>query len=152
VFVVGRADGVGEDAGSAGLRRVSSLRVEGRGALACDALAVAGGAWSATMGESLGCALPVGPTKGQIVHVGVGEDTGAWPIVQPLLTHYLVPWPGGRVACGGTFESSAGFSTTTNGLLQGPYSGRVVAHAIADRVLPGGEPGVPEAFDPARMR
>ena len=210
-FVVGRADGVGEDAGSAGLRRVSSLRVEGRGALACHALAVAGGAWSATMGESLGCALPVGPTKGQIVHVGVGEDTGAWPIVQPLLTHYLVPWPGGRVACGGTFESSAGFSTTTtaagisellreglavapglagaeyretrvglrptsaddrallgrlpgwanawvatghgaNGLLQGPYSGRVVAHAIADRVLPGGEPGVPEAFDPARMR
>jgi D-amino-acid dehydrogenase len=211
VFVVGRADGVGEGAGSAGFRRVSSLWVEGQGALACDALAVAGGAWSAAMGEWLGCALPVGPTKGQIVHLGVDEDTGVWPIVQPLLTHYLVPWPGGRVACGGTFEGGAGFSTTAtaagisellreglavapgladaqyretrvglrptsaddralvgrlpgwanawvatghgaNGLLQGPYSGRVLAHAIAGRELPGGEPGAPHAFDPVRVR
>ena len=56
--------------------------------------------------------LPVGPTKGQIVHLGVDDASGDWPIVQPLLTHYLVPWPGGRVACGGTFESGAGFSTT----------------------------------------
>ena len=210
-FVVGHADGVGEHARSEGLRGVFSLRVEGRDALACDALAVAGGAWSAAMGEWLGCALPVGPTKGQIVHLGVNEDTGVWPIVQPLLTHYLVPWPGGRVACGGTFESGAGYSTTAtaagisellreglavapglagaeyretrvglrptsaddraivgrlprwvnawvatghgaNGLLQGPYSGRVLAHAIAGRELPGGEPGVPEAFDPARVR
>ena len=46
-----------------------------------------------------------GPTKGQIVHLGVEAETGRWPIVQPLLTHYLVPWPGGRVACGGTFET-----------------------------------------------
>ena len=42
--------------------------------------------------------LPVGPTKGQIVHLGVGAETEEWPIVQPLLTHYLVPvarGPGG---------------------------------------------------------
>ena len=57
-------------------------------------------------------ALPVGPTKGQIVHLGVEAETGGWPIAQPLLTHYLVPWPGGRVACGGTFEAGAGFSVS----------------------------------------
>ena len=41
---------------------------------------------------------------------GGRDRRGTWPIVQPLLSHYLVPWPGGRVACGGTFETGAGFS------------------------------------------
>jgi D-amino-acid dehydrogenase len=209
--VEGRAAGVEASAGTLGAREVTALTMEGRDAVACDALAVAGGAWSAALGEWLGCALPVGPTKGQIVHLGVTGDTGGWPIVQPLLTHYLVPWPGGRVVCGGTFESGAGFSTTAtasgisellreglsvapglagaeyretrvglrpmsaddralvgrltgwanafvatghgaNGLLQGPYSGRVLAHVIADTDLPDGEPGLPKAFDPARAR
>jgi D-amino-acid dehydrogenase len=39
-------------------------------------------------------------------------DTANWPIVQPLFSHYLVPWPAGRVACGGTLEADAGFDTT----------------------------------------
>ena len=61
---------------------------------------------------------PVTPTKGQIVHVvlpgadasgGDRPPTDRWPIVQPILNFYLVPWPGGRVACGGTFEADAGF-------------------------------------------
>ena len=94
---------------AAASRRVS---VEGRHNVDCTALAVAGGAWTAAAGEWLGVRLPVGPTKGQIVHLGVEAETGGWPIVQPLLTHYLVPWPGGRVACGGTFEAGAGFSVT----------------------------------------
>ncbi len=210
-FLQGHADGVAAEDGPAGARHVSAVRVAGGGEVACGALAVTGGAWSAAMGEWLDCALPVGPTKGQIVHLGVEGDTGAWPIVQPLLTHYLVPWPGGRVVCGGTFESGAGFSTTAtaagisellreglsvapglaeaeyretrvglrpmsaddraflgrlpgwgnawvatghgaNGLLQGPYSGRVLAHAVAGRVLPAGEVPAPAAFDPARVR
>jgi len=62
------------------------------------------------MGEWLGHELPVSPTKGQIVHLAVDAETASWPIAQPLLSHYLVPWPGGRVACGGTFEPGAGFS------------------------------------------
>ena len=101
--------GVAAGATSGG-RHVTSLEVEGHRNMACDALAVAGGAWTAAMGEWLGQPLPVGPTKGQIVHLGVDAATGEWPIAQPLLTHYLVPWPGGRVACGGTFEAGAGFS------------------------------------------
>lgn len=84
----------------------------------CGALVVAGGAWSGGATSWLGVELPVTPTKGQIVHVAV-SDTGPsgeggagsdrWPIVQPVLNFYLVPWPGGRVACGGTFEPDAGF-------------------------------------------
>jgi D-amino-acid dehydrogenase len=209
-FLEGRAEGVVTGDGPAGVRQVSAVRVDNR-EVPCGVLAVTGGAWSAAMGEWLDCALPVGPTKGQIVHLGVEGDTAAWPIVQPLLTHYLVPWPGGRVVCGGTFESGAGFSTAVtaagisellreglsvapglaeaeyretrvglrptsaddralvgllpgwgnawvatghgaNGLLQGPYSGRVLAHAVAGRDLPAGEVPAPAAFNPARVR
>ena len=88
----------------------------------------------------LGVDLPVTPTKGQIVHVVLpGSDGGGvaggraggggrgagpletshrWPIVQPIMNFYLVPWPGGRVACGGTFEAEAGFDVrpTAGGL------------------------------------
>jgi D-amino-acid dehydrogenase len=91
---------------------VTSVVLEGGGDIDCDAVAVTGGAWSAAMGEWLQAPLPVSPTKGQIVHLGDAGSTESWPIAQPLLTHYLVPWPGGRVACGGTFEAGAGFSST----------------------------------------
>jgi D-amino-acid dehydrogenase len=113
-FVSGVVEGVREGVSGGGTagRSVAAVRVEGVGPLPCAALAVAGGAWTAALGDRLGCALPVGPTKGQIVHLGVDGDTGGWPIAQPLLSHYLVPWPGGRVACGGTFETGAGFSVT----------------------------------------
>src|SRR6202034_4371724 len=55
---------------------------------------------------------------GQIIHMqlpatdgpGAG-DSGHWPIVEPVLNHYLVAWPGGRVACGGTYEPEAAFDT-----------------------------------------
>ena len=207
-FVAGVVDGV--TAAGAGGRSVTSVRIEGVGSLACGALAVAGGAWTVALGELLGCSLPVGPTKGQIVHLGVEGETGGWPIAQPLLSHYLVPWPGGRVACGGTFETGAGFSVTVtaaglhellrecltvapglaesthletrvglrptsaddravvgrlprwanawvatghgaNGLLQGPYSARALAHALTGRELERDEAPLPTSFDPARF-
>ena len=88
------------------------VTIDGHDDLQCGALLVAGGAWSADLGELLECPLPITPTKGQIVHLGTTQDSEHWPIVQPLLTHYLVPWPGGRVACGGTFEAGAGYSAT----------------------------------------
>jgi D-amino-acid dehydrogenase len=37
-----------------------------------------------------------------------------------------------------------------NGLLQGPYSARVLAHAVAGVDLPAGDVPLPGAFDPAR--
>ena len=207
-FVAGAAHGV--VAGADGGRHVEAVEVEGHGNVACGAIAVAGGAWTAAVGEWLGTRLPVGPTKGQIAHLGVGAETGEWPIVQPLLTHYLVPWPGGRVACGGTFEAAAGFSVDVtaaglhellrecltvapglqgasyletrvglrptsaddraivgrvpgwgnawvatghgaNGLLQGPFSARALAHAMAGVDLPADEAPLPPAFDPGRF-
>ena len=107
--------------------RVTAVQVGGE-VLSCGAVALATGAWSAAWGEKLGVAVPVTPTKGQIVHVtlpesspflaragagggvGAGADSSAWPIIQPILNFYLVPWPGGRVACGGTFED-VGYDT-----------------------------------------
>ena len=84
----------------------------------CGAVVLAGGAWSGRARSWLDVELPVMPTKGQIVHVvlpGAERSDGdlppseRWPIVQPILNFYLVPWSGGRVACGGTFEADAGF-------------------------------------------
>jgi D-amino-acid dehydrogenase len=208
VFVPGSVHGVA--AGGNGGRHVTSIEIQGERNVECAVLAVAGGAWTAAMGEWLGHEFPVGPTKGQIVHLGVDAETGSWPIAQPLLSHYLVPWPGGRVACGGTFEPGAGFSVDAtaaglhellreclavapglagatygetrvglrptsaddralvglvpgwsnawvatghgpNGLLQGPYSARVLAHRIAERDTPSDEVPLPESFDPSRF-
>ncbi len=200
----------GVAAGAGGERRVTAVKVEGHDDVPCAALAVAGGAWTSAAAEWLGRRLPIGPTKGQIVHLGVEAATGSWPIVQPHLTHYLVPWPGGRVACGGTFETGAGFSVNVtaaglyellreclvvapgldgasyletrvglrptsaddravvglvpgwgnawvatghgaNGLLHGPYSARLLAHAMAGVPMPVEEAPLPDAFDPARF-
>ena len=204
-FVAGAVTGLDGGAG-----RVSSVDVEGHGTISCETVAVAGGAWTSAIGEWLACPLPVGPTKGQIVHLAVDGASGEWPIVQPLLSHYLVPWPGGRVACGGTFETGAGFSTSAtaagihellreclvvapglgdaayletrvglrptspddhalvgavpgwanafvvsghgaNGLLQGPYSSRLLACAITGTGPGTEEPPLPGGFDPARF-
>ena len=90
-------------------RRVTALETP-EGSVGCGALAVAGGAWSAEFETALGVSLPVAPLKGQIVHLLLeGADSAEWPIIQPLFGFYLVPWPGGRVACGGTMEAEAAF-------------------------------------------
>jgi D-amino-acid dehydrogenase len=91
------------------------------GPVSAGAVVVAGGAWSEELGTALGVSLPVFPLKGQIVHLTLPEvDSRSWPIVQPVLSFYLVPWPEGRVACGGTLEAEAGFDhrVTADGLLQ----------------------------------
>jgi D-amino-acid dehydrogenase len=115
-----------------------------RGVVHCDALVLAGGAWSARPARWLGVELPVRPTKGQIVHLAVPatdhdgdedkSDSGRWPIVQPVLNFYLVPWPGGRVACGGTFEAEAGFDTrpTAGGLRDLLRECTVIAPGLAN--------------------
>jgi D-amino-acid dehydrogenase len=208
-FVSAAAVGV-NTSGTGSDRRVEAVRLDRHEPLACDAVTIAGGAWTSTAGKWFDCPLPIGPTKGQIVHLGTEADTGSWPIAQPLLTHYLVPWPGGRVACGGTFETGAGYSTAVtagglhellreclsvapglqgashletrvglrptsaddravvgrlpgwgnawtatghgaNGLLQGPYSARALAHRISRRELPSDEPPLPRSFEPARF-
>ncbi|HEY1827055.1 MAG TPA: FAD-dependent oxidoreductase [Acidimicrobiales bacterium] len=203
----GQVTGILMDDGS---RSVRGVRTADGGTLSCGALAVAGGAWSGAMGEWLGMRLPVVPMKGQIIHLGVDAATGSWPIAQPLLTHYLVPWADGRVACGCTFEPKAGYDATVtaggihellrecllvapglasahhletraglrpaspddraivglvpgwsnvgvatghgaNGLLQGPYTARVLAHALLGVPSPADEPLLPAAVSPDRF-
>jgi D-amino-acid dehydrogenase len=109
-----------------GLRRVEgeviSLLLDGdrtlgaefdTGSVAAGSVAIAGGAWSSRFAGQLRTNLPISPMKGQIIHMTMpGVETGHWPIVQPVFSHYLVPWPGGRVACGGTLEADAGFDTS----------------------------------------
>ena len=92
---------------------------------------IAGGAWTRRFGEQLGVQLPVDPLRGQIAHLGVAEhDTGAWPIVQQVYGHYMVPWADHRVAVGATVED-AGFSddVTAGGVNE------IMREAL--RVMPG---------------
>lgn len=110
-----------------GAGRASAVETSS-GTISCGAVVIAGGAWSQRFGGPLGVELPVTPMKGQIVHLQLpvarddsgssegadpdqpaAEASGSWPIVQPVANYYLVPWPGGRVACGGTMEPEAGF-------------------------------------------
>ena len=111
------AQGVDADSKTAAVRRV---RTE-NGAIDTGAVVIAGGAWSSELAVDFGVELPVGPLKGQIIHLQLpASDSSAWSIVQPVLGFYLVPWAGGRVACGGTMEAEAGFDcrVTADGVNQ----------------------------------
>ncbi len=103
--------------------------------IAAPAVVIAGGAWSPALGDRLGVHLPVVPERGQIAHLQLeGVDTAAWPVLSPLSDHYMVAWPGGRVACGATHED-AGFDArvTVEGMRE-----------IIDRAL-GVAPGLADA-------
>jgi D-amino-acid dehydrogenase len=111
-------------------RRFRAVDVDGR-RLQADALVVAGGAWTPALSARLGVSLPVSPLRGQIVHLVLeGTETAHWPIAHQVLGHYLVAWPGGRIAVGATVEE-AGFEArpTAGGLHE------VLREAL--RVAPG---------------
>jgi D-amino-acid dehydrogenase len=92
--------------------RVTGVRVDGQ-AIQAETSIIAGGAWSAALGDQLGVRIAVEPQRGQIAHLELaGENTGQWPIVSAFHGHYLVPWPDGRVAAGATRETGAGFHVT----------------------------------------
>jgi D-amino-acid dehydrogenase len=82
----------------------------GTESIPCDAVVIAGGAWTPALAAHLDVEIPVHPVRGQIVHLRLpGVETGKWPIVSPILSQYLVPWPEGRVVVGATVEPDAGF-------------------------------------------
>jgi len=84
-------------------------RVDDVRALDAAHVVIAGGAWTSRVGEQLGVALPVGPVRGQIIHLDTpGHDTSTWPIAQPVFGYYMVPWADAHVAVGATVED-AGF-------------------------------------------
>ncbi|GAA0901476.1 FAD-dependent oxidoreductase [Pseudonocardia zijingensis] len=109
------------------------VRVDGE-PLGADAVVVAAGAWSGELAAALGAQLPVAPQRGQITHLGLGDDhdTASWPTVSPHGTgHYLLAFPGGRVVVGATRETGSGFDhrVTAAGQLE------VLDHALT--VAPG---------------
>ena len=127
--------------------------VTSEGPLAAGAVAVCGGAWSPELADALGVPVPVHPLKGQIVHLSLpGVDSRGWSIVQPVLGFYLVPWPDGRVACGGTMEADAGFDhrPTAGGLLQllreGLRTAPGLAQAAVTEVRVGLRPASPDGL------
>lgn len=100
--------------------RVEAVETE-TGQLVCGSVVIAGGAWTPALGDQLGVRLPIFPVRGQIVHLRTtNAATMEWPIVQPVLSYYVVPWPGGRLAVGGTVEPDAGFDArpTAEGMRQ----------------------------------
>jgi len=117
--------------------RVVAVTVED-GEVACGSVAVAGGAWSDSLGKSLGVEIAVEPQRGQILHFGLpGQETGSWPVVGTLGDYYLVAWPGGRVVCGATRETGSGFDPrpTAAGVREVLDEALTLAPGLADSTL-----------------
>ncbi|MGH6917440.1 MAG: NAD(P)/FAD-dependent oxidoreductase, partial [Geminicoccaceae bacterium] len=97
---------------------------------------IAAGAWSKSLGERIGVAIPVAPQRGQIAHLELPDtDTAGWPIVRAFRDHYMVPWPG-RVVVGATRES-VGFAprTTLAGIMEVLSEAARVAPGLRDASL-----------------
>jgi D-amino-acid dehydrogenase len=100
--------------------------------LDADVVIVASGAWVNDVLAPLGAELDIQPQRGQITHLRVdGADTGAWPSVHPLSSHYLVGFDDSRIAVGATRETGSGFDPRVTAEGQR----RVLADAL--RVAPG---------------
>ena len=101
--------------------------------IAADAVVIAGGAWTPSVAAEFGLASGIRPVRGQIVHLQTDVDTSAWPVLQPILSHYVVPWSDGRVALGATHED-VGFDAraTAGGLRQLFSEGLRVSPGLAD--------------------
>ena len=102
------------------------------GTIACGAVVVAGGAWTPSRRVS-GIRAGVRPVRGQIVHLQTNTDTSRWPVLQPILSHYVVPWSDGRVSLGATVED-VGFDvrSTATGLRQLFSEGLRVSPGLGD--------------------
>ncbi len=102
-------------------------------AIASTAVVIAGGAWTTDLAATLGARTGVRPVRGQIVHLSLDVDTGAWPVLSPLLSHYVVPFRDGRLALGATVED-VGFDAraTAAGMRQLLSEGLRVSPGLAD--------------------
>lgn len=94
---------------------------------------VAGGAWTPALAGALGVRVGVRPVRGQIVHLQLDQTTDDWPVLSPVLSHYVVPFRGGRLALGATVED-VGFDVraTAGGLRQLLSEGMRRSPGLAD--------------------
>lgn len=129
--VTGRAELV------CGQSAVHAVEVAGRRVPAGDVV-VAAGAWSADAVAPAGVTLAVAPQRGQILHLGVREDTATMPVIEPLDSdHYLLPFPDRRVVVGATRETGPGFDPrlTAGGVAAVLHDALRVAPGLADATL-----------------
>jgi D-amino-acid dehydrogenase len=102
-------------------------------AVGADVVVIAGGAWTPSLAVEFGLATGIRPVRGQIVHLQTDADTRGWPVLQPILSHYVVPWSDGRVALGATHEDVGFDARATAGGLQQLFSeGLRVSPGLAD--------------------
>lgn len=149
----GAVSGVAVDAAaSAGQQRRGA---DGNDRIDADRVVVAGGAWSGSFGDDLGCSLPVSPIRGQIIHLDGSElfdDATDLPIVGSVADNYIVPWPDGRIVVGATREDDAGFDPriTADGVREVLDAGLRLAPGLADatfaEVRVGLRPGSPDGL------
>jgi D-amino-acid dehydrogenase len=89
---------------------VSGVQLDDDEGLACDAVIMAGGAWTGALTATAGGSVPVEPQRGQIAHLDMpAEATGRWPFVVCFHHHYLLTFPEHRVVAGATREHGSGF-------------------------------------------
>ena len=90
--------------------RVVGVSLDSGETIAADAVAVAGGAWSASALAPLGISLPVRPQRGQLLHLELpGHVTSRWPLVLGFSHQYLLGFPHSRLVVGATREDDGGF-------------------------------------------
>ncbi len=109
----------------------------GSESVAADAVVVAAGAWTGQVCAPVGWQLPVGPQRGQIIHVEIpGAQTESWPVILPPADPYLLAFPGSRVVFGATREL-AGFDyrTTVGGVGAMLAKAMDVAPGLAEATL-----------------
>ena len=94
---------------------------------------IAGGAWTTELASAFGMRTGVRPVRGQIVHLHLDADTGSWPVLQPIRSHYVVPFRDGRVALGATVED-VGFEVrpTASGIAELFSEGLRLSPGLAD--------------------
>ncbi|WEJ56953.1 FAD-dependent oxidoreductase [Devosia sp. FJ2-5-3] len=86
----------------------ASVSLDGK-AIAADMVIVTAGAWANQALTAIGATIPVEPQRGQIVHLGVKEETIDWPVLLPQVSHYMLAFDDNRVVAGATRENGVGF-------------------------------------------
>ena len=78
--------------------------------ISADAVVLATGAWNDGWPAQLAAAVPVGPQRGQILHLDLpGADTSGWPVITGSGDPYLLGFPPNRIVAGATREDGTGF-------------------------------------------
>jgi D-amino-acid dehydrogenase len=75
-----------------------------------EAVVIAGGAWTPKLGAQIDISLPIEPQRGQILHLGWGDDSPEeWPLLESASSHYMLGFPEKHVVAGATREFGVGY-------------------------------------------